>query len=221
LDTTATAQPSDIRTAYLAAAASAADLLADPAVGARWDLPSALEYYKVGGLAGHLAGQVFFVGSVIDADEATEQPIDLLDYYDQAPWITAGPDEAVHVRIRTGSEANATDGPEALVDRVRGAVDELRRVLPGVPADRRVHLPTWGPFSLRFDDFVRTRLMELVVHSDDLAVSVEIPTPALPETVTGPVITLLAGIASRRHGAVPVLRALSRVERAPDSIAAF
>jgi hypothetical protein len=37
-----------------------------------------------------------------------------------------------------------------------------------------------GRWFLRFDDFLLTFLVELVVHTDDLAVSVGIPTPDLP-----------------------------------------
>ena len=61
--------------------------------------------------------------------------------------------------------------------------------------------------------------MELVVHADDLACSVGLPTPEFPEEVTAPVVELLARLAVRRHGVTDVVRALSRAERAPASIA--
>lgn len=63
--------------------------------------------------------------------------------------------------------------------------------------------------------------MELVVHLDDLAVRVGVPTPEVPAAATDAVIGLLAALAARRHGAVPVIRALTRAERAPESIAGF
>ena len=52
------------------------------------------------------------------------------------------------------------------------------------------------------------------MHSDDLAVSVDIDAPALPEPVLGPVLALLVGVSLRRHGQAAVVRALSRRERA-------
>ena len=76
----------------------------------------------------------------------------------------------------------------------------------------------WG---LRLDDLLVTRMMEIAVHSDDLAVSVGIATPQLPAQVLDPVLKLLADLAVRRHGAVALLRALSRSERAPATISAF
>jgi hypothetical protein len=65
------------------------------------------------------------------------------------------------------------------------------------------------------------RMMELVIHIDDLAVSAGVPTPELPNPATDAVIGILATLAARRHGTVPVLRALTRAERAPATITAF
>jgi hypothetical protein len=78
-----------------------------------------------------------------------------------------------------------------------------------------------GPWSLLLDDLLITRMMELVVHSDDLAVSVGIATPALSERAVDTVIELLSRLAVRRHGPTAVLGALSRADRAPATVAAF
>jgi hypothetical protein len=207
---------------YVAAAAAAAQLLGDPAVAAAWDQPSALELYSVGGLAGHLAAQVLFVADFLadSAPEPQEKPVTLGEYYAHSTWIDAGIDDGPHVRIRASGDEIASDGPEALAARVNAALDDLRKALPA-RSDQPVRLPTWGAYSLRFDDFVTTRLMELVVHGDDLAVSVGLPTPPLPTTATDTVVDLLTRLAARRHGPTAVIRALSRAERAPASIAAF
>jgi hypothetical protein len=74
---------------------------------------------------------------------------------------------------------------------------------------------------MRLDDLLVTRMMELAVHADDLAVSVGIETPALPPTSVETVVDLLSRLALRRHGPTAVLRALSRAERAPATITAF
>ena len=62
---------------------------------------------------------------------------------------------------------------------------------------------------------------EMVVHGDDLASSVGLPTPEYPEAAIEPVLALLTGVAARRHGQTAVVRALSRPQRAPASISAF
>jgi hypothetical protein len=74
-----------------------------------------------------------------------------------------------------------------------------------------------GPWGLSLDDFLVTRMMEIVVHSDDLAFSVGLPTSELPSSVVEPVLALLTALAVRRHGAT----ALARAERAPKTIAAI
>lgn len=79
----------------------------------------------------------------------------------------------------------------------------------------------WGPPSLRLDDLLTNRMMELIVHLDDLAVSVGVPTPGLPVAATDAVIGVLAQLAARRHGPAAVYRALTRAERAPATTAAF
>jgi len=66
-----------------------------------------------------------------------------------------------------------------------------------------------------------TRTMELAVHGDDLAASVGIATPELSPSAADAVIGLLARLATRRHGPTGIIRALTRAERAPTTIAAF
>ena len=63
--------------------------------------------------------------------------------------------------------------------------------------------------------------METVVHSDDLAASLGLATPEFPDEVVSPVLGLLTGLAVRRHGATALVRALTRPQRAPASVAAF
>jgi hypothetical protein len=83
-----------------------------------------------------------------------------------------------------------------------------------------VFLP-WGPWSLTLDDFLITRIMEIAVHGADLACSVGLGEVPLPEEAADVAAGLLIRIALRRHGQAAILRALSRAERAPDSIVAF
>lgn len=211
---------SEARTAYLQGARAATRLLAHPAVAASWDRPSALAHYAVSGLAGHLAGQIFFAENALTGPEPDADPIPLLDYYDRVPWVREGHDSPTHVRIRDGAVRLAADGAAALADRAGVAVTALPRILAATPAARLVRLPSWQ-WALTFDDFLLTRLVELAVHIDDLSVSVGLPTPSLPAQVTEPVLDLLTSLAVRTHGPMAVLRVLTRTDRAPATIAAF
>ncbi|MFD8006501.1 hypothetical protein [Streptomyces mirabilis] len=62
---------------------------------------------------------------------------------------------------------------------------------------------------------------ELAVHMDDLAVSLGLAVQELPEEAFDLVLVLLARLAARRHGQAAVLRALTRLERAPAAINAI
>jgi hypothetical protein len=209
-----------IRELYLNVAESAAKLLAAPQVAAAWHEPSALAKLSVQGLAGHLAGQIFFIPKVLAEPVPAEEVIPLHEYYARVSWIGSDLDDPFNVLIRTSGEQDAADGPAALVARVEATVDELRAVLPTAPS-RPVRRPTWGAWSISLDDFVTSRLLEVVVHCDDLAYSVGVPAPELPAQAIETVVDVLSRIAIRRHGATNVLRALSRAERAPASISAL
>jgi Mycothiol maleylpyruvate isomerase N-terminal domain len=208
------------RTAFLAAAQSAAALLSDRAIAASWDQPSALAEIDVSGLAGHLARQILTVPLVLAAAMPGENPVSLAEHYARARWRDAGLDDVANVAIRSDGEREAADGPAALASRAAAEVEQLRRALPAEPGGRVVHL-AWGPWSLSLDDFLVTRMMEIAVHCDDLAHSAGIPTPELPPEVLDPVLGLLLRLSAGRHGPTAVLRAFSRAERAPVTIAAF
>lgn len=205
---------------FLAAATTTVALLRTPEVADAWFTPSALPEFAVSGLAGHLAWQILMVPDVLIEPVPDEAPASLLDHYRLASWIGTDVNDEFNVRIRDIGEEFAAGGAVALADRTESTVDMLRQELSAQPADRLVRMPgrSW---SLRLDDFLITRLMEVAVHCDDLAVSVEVPTPTLPGPVLEPVFALLCSLAVQRHGQTAVLRALSRAERAPASIVAF
>lgn len=209
-----------IRQVYLDVAAVAAGLLGDPAVARSWDEPSALRKFRVGGLAGHLAGQIIHVPPVLDTAPPGTAPISLLEHYGRSTWTDGDIDSGLNTGIRLSGEELAADGVAGLRARAAAALADLRRRLPAEPADRVIQLP-FGPWALSLDDFLVTRLLELAVHCDDLAVSVGVPTPAFPPPALETVLGLLCRWAASRHGATAVLRALSRAERAPARIAAL
>ena len=211
---------SQTRSAYIHAATAAAGLIQDPAVVDAWGSPSALPKMTIGALACHLAGQVLMAPELLSASPPAESPIPLLEHYARARWVEADLDDEVNVSIRDGAEVSAQDGPDALGSRVAGVLDELPDLLSQTRALDVVQIP-WQGWSLSVDDFLVTRMMEITVHSDDLAASVGIPAPELPEDVLAPVLGLLVNLSVRRHGQSAVVRAFSRAERATETITAF
>ena len=205
--------------AYADAADVAIALIAEPAVAAAWREPSALEKFSVGGLAAHLARQITRVIEDLNEPAPDNPPIPVVDHYGRSAWVGADIDDESNAGIRSRGEDDAEAGAGAVLDGARAALAELRRRLPGEPADRLIAVP--AGWSLTLDDFLLTRMLEIAVHCDDLAVSVHIGTPALPAEVLEPVLELLGRLAVRRHGPTAILRALSRAERAPATIAAI
>jgi hypothetical protein len=217
---TSISQPTSIRQQFLEAAASAVSLLSADAVASSWSNASALDGFTVGGLAGHLASQLLYPADALTKPQPAGEPIPVTAHYERASWVGADLDGAANVAIRAVGESVASAGPAEVAASAAAALAALRSAVDDAPADRTVSPPS-GSWTLSLDDHLLTRIMEIAVHSDDLAVSVGLPTPELPPAVIEPVIDLLTRIALRRRGQVAVLRALSRSERAPETISAF
>lgn len=205
---------------YLGAARAAVELLAAPEVAAGWERPSALPEMSVGGLAGHLAYQVLSVDDALREPETALAPIPLLEHFARASWIGAPLDGEANAGIRAKGEGIGAEGPASLADRTRAALERQRTALAAEAGDRPVFLPQTG-WALSLSDFLVTRMLELAVHRDDLAVSVGAAVPELPAAAFDPVLVLLARMAARRHGQTALLRAFARAERAPGAVHAI
>ncbi len=185
-----------------------------------WDQPSALQEMPVSALAGHLGYQIFSVDTVLAGPPSPDPTIPLLEHYARAAWIGAPLDAEVNAGIRARGAQTAADGPGALAERAAATLAGQQTDLAKHSRDEAVFLPQTG-WALTLDDFLMTRMLEVAIHMDDLAVSVGLPTPELPAAAFDPVLVVLARLAARRHGQVAMLRALSRQERAPGAINAI
>ncbi|RJQ75826.1 hypothetical protein D5S17_20180 [Pseudonocardiaceae bacterium YIM PH 21723] len=208
------------RADFLTTARIALDLVRDPVVARSWTRPSALPQMSVGALAAHVVYQFAALPELLTSPEPVEPVVPLVGHYARSSWVGAELDAEINVSIRAKSDKVAGGGPDEVVAGAEAVLSEVDRALPGAP-DRLVRLPFWGDWSLRLEDYLVTRAMELIVHSDDLAFSVGLATPEFPEPAAQTVVDLLSRLAVRKHGTTPVIRALTRRERAPRSIAAF
>jgi hypothetical protein len=207
---------------WLVAAQSAVTLLAEPAVAEAWDRDSALAGMSVGALAVHLADQVVGVRDTILAPgrHSQDPPVPLLEHYHRSRWVQGGPDDPSNTAVRENAAAAARAGHGSVLGAAQAALEEAAQLLAEEVEPAVVRLPHWE-WSLRFEDYLVTRMMEITVHSDDLAVSLGKEPPLLPGSVLEPVLSLLVGVAVLRHGQASVVRALARAERAPATIAAL
>ena len=194
-----------IRNAFLQAAAEAATLVGRRDLGDKWNEPSFLEGLEIGALAGHLARAVLTVHWYLDMPEPDPPMISAGEYF---ATVTADRGSEANIAIRERAVEAARGGWARLYLDVGNALDHLRRRLPEEPADHRI---ATGDRGLLLDEYLRTRIVELVVHIGDLCRSLEIPPPEMPDA-TRVAIGVLLDTALIRHGPTRVLHALTRRE---------
>jgi hypothetical protein len=201
------------------ATALVAGLVARPEVSDAWTDESSCQGMSVGGLARHLVSQPVNVVRLLTTDVPHGvETIDVLEHYARAAWTTEDLDGDTNSSIRATSDEQAAEGPEAAQVLASDALATLAAVLTGAPPT--VYIP-WQGWALDTDDFLVTRLMEMIVHADDLAASVTVPVPEFGPGVLDPVFRLLTALSVRRHGQDALVRALTRPQRAPGTVAAF
>ncbi|GAA5038958.1 maleylpyruvate isomerase N-terminal domain-containing protein [Actinopolymorpha pittospori] len=197
--------------AFPIAGTIALELIQRTDVSDQWLRPSALLKMSVGALACHLGRQIARAAELLPFTTDVP-PLDSVDtHYDRAAWVTSSsPDDPPN--DRSTDDAAATLGAAALKTRATRALETASALLAGHSASDVVLIP-WQGWSLRRDDFLLTRMLEIVVHADDLALSVDLPTPEFPDEVFAPVRDLLVRLAVRRHGQSALISALTRSER--------
>lgn len=209
------------RTTVLVATERVAELVGRREVAEAWDRESSCAGMTVGGLTRHLVGQPASTVDLLGGDPSTGadgETLTLLEHYARTPWVREDLGGEMNRAIRETSDRQAAEGPAHVLSLLAQARSALPRLLDAAPP--QTYVP-WQGWALETDDFLVVRLMEMVVHSDDLAASVEIRTPDFGEDVLDPVLRLLTAIAVRRHGQDALVRTLTRPQRAPAVVSAF
>jgi hypothetical protein len=205
----------EVRAAYLEAATVATDLVANPEVARRWNEPGASQGMTVGAIAAHLveAGMDMLV-QCVEADElpAATRILAPGRYYSGQSLDLQ---HEGHRAVLEASLSWADRGAEATRADALVALEILTKRLGEERDDREVLV--MDKFMMTLDGFVTTRLIEVLAHTDDLAISLGItvePPPAALEVVA----SCLVDVARRRHGDVAVLRAMTRGGRNEASV---
>ena len=193
---------------YLDGAEIITGALAEPAVGEAWHRPSVLEDQLVGGLAGHLArGGVWVVEDYLRTTDAAG-PIDFESAAQYFATLMSAVTADDHQAIRDRGAALAALGQRELVEMLVGRLLAVRTTLGAVAPDHRISVS--GGNGMRLGDYLVTRVVEQVVHMDDLARSIGGEPWPMPEEAVRLAIRVGAEIGALRHGAAPMVRALYR-----------
>lgn len=206
------------RRAFARAAAWAGSILASPSVAEGWDDPASVARYRVGGLAAHLAQGLARLDDVLarPAPEGVE-PLDLVGFFGTHRLDTPDDlDAPAPAFLRRLAEDAAAAGPAAVAASFAACVERVGHRLAHESADRLVPVLSVPGAATRLDTYLTTRVVELVVHGDDLMASVDpaVPLPAVPALSVDVALAALVTLARARSGDAAVLAAFTRRERA-------
>lgn len=200
----------DARAAFLDAASTAVHLLERRALAEHWADDSALRQFSVAALAGHLYRGMLTVEDYLNEPEPDGPGISAASYF-HTLIRSADINDPVHQSVRARGGQAAAGGPAALASDARAVLERLSSRLADTGPERRLRVA--GGLVMTLDDYLRTRVVELAVHADDLAASLGVElAPPRPGTC-GVAIEVLVDVARIRHGDMAVLRALARRER--------
>jgi hypothetical protein len=197
--------------AFFEAADYARATLNMSAVGAQWTCESALPRMTVGAVAGHLFLALRRVDKHLDEPKPKTAAARGIEVFE---WLRVARDEDLdrddHRTVRDDGFHVARWGWEAVqqafADRVRKLENRLSHESPLTVEMRNG--------SLDFRTYLGTRVIELLVHADDLAVSVGVESIDPPPAATELAIGLLVTAARSIHGDLDVMRSLTRSARA-------
>ncbi|MFC8523956.1 maleylpyruvate isomerase N-terminal domain-containing protein [Pseudarthrobacter sp. NPDC057230] len=214
-------KPTSVLNTFLAVAEQVEEALNSKALEEGWKNPSALEGYTVAGLAGHLARGLLTVESYIGAStDDTSHLTDAAGYIVTVLGTHDPVDSDFHRTVRARSLDAASSGPTALAREYKEVRQRLSERLPNDPADKTIQV--LQGVVLTVEEYLRTRLVEFVVHLDDLSVSVgQDFTENLPQEAYKEVAAVLAQVAVLRSGGLKVIRGLARRERHIDPVRAL
>lgn len=198
-----------VRSLVIEAVDAAAELMGRSSVAERWESPSALDGMTVGALSAHLVRAAGATIAYLDRTPAETEPDG--DLLTSITYFHAAVDSPIHEQIKKVSARESAIGYEATLEKCRKLADDLRTRLPLEPQDRLVG--ALGNRLLTLDEFCRTRLIEVLLHLDDLAASTGETRPETDPGGAAIVIDITMGIARHLHGDWEVLYALTRAER--------
>lgn len=166
----------------------------------QWEQP-ALGSWTVRSLAGHTARAILTVESYLGQDEPGTVTIPTAEDYYNNVLEQFTDHSSIEAR---GVEAGDWLGAHP-VAQVSEALSRTRALIAEQPSDRIVSI---GGMGILLDQYLRTRVVELVVHSIDLARAVGAD-HTLPADGVATAVSLLAGTAAHKGQGVTLLMALT------------
>jgi hypothetical protein len=199
--------------AFLSAARYGAEVLGGPSTRAMWGEPSTLPRMTVGDVAGHLYLVVRRVDKHLDEPHNEAPTPGVAMSYPRVDRLE-DLDLNVHEQVRHDGRHVAEWGWFPLRQAYDDRVAKLeRRLLGPLPA-----AITLGDHSIDFGDYLGSRVVEVLVHVDDITTSTGAALGDPPTEAMDAALTYLLSAARRVHGDRAVLLAFTRRERVPAGV---
>jgi hypothetical protein len=200
-------------------------VLGSDAVAAAWDGPSALPRMSVAAVAGHMFLALRVTQRYLDAPPPTSDValLPLGGWYGQMRLLGEHDlDATPHRTIRADGQHVGSRGRLNVVDRYERLLAGLEARADDMVTDRGIQLgmtDTAAPARVTaLSDLLATRIVELLVHADDLACSAHLPEVVLPSTAADVAMETLLELCRHRSSDVALLRAMTRAERADSDV---
>ena len=188
-----------------------------------WSRPSAVALYTVGGIAAHAVHGVLWLEQVLkDAEPVGLRRVKVPEYLG-LNRVDGGNDDPFGASLRSAAEAFAETGARIVAAALTVSRDELVPLLSGAPATRAVPVIRMAGAYAPLSEYLPTRILEAIVHGDDVASSVPgIQFPEPPPEAVAVCLNVCMELARARVGDLESLRAFTRVERAiPEALRVF
>jgi hypothetical protein len=207
--------------AYLGAVDWLRGVLGRAEVFGAWPEPSAIAGYTVGGVASHAVHSVLWLEQLLrdDVEPVGLRAASVLEYFGPVRVEESGDMDPFSASLRAAAEAFAQTGPEIVIAACITARDELVGLLSDVSVTRAVPVVRVPGGQMPLGEYLRTRVLEIVVHGDDVVCSVAGMIVASPPPNTiGTCMDVCLELARARSGDFPILRAFTRRERAEKDV---
>ena len=156
---------------------------------AAFDRPTRCTAWDVRGLTGHMLRDVDRIVDYLAAPAPSEADATAASYFTRYDPVADAPDVAKRSIDRAAGFATTGELVEAFAATWRRAIDLARAEGPG-----RLVEVSWGP-TMRLDDYLDTRVLEMAVHGLDLADALGEPPWLTPEggAIVRDILTTLLG----------------------------
>jgi hypothetical protein len=186
---------------YLGAVDWLRDILARSEVADAWCQPSALEQYTVGGVAAHAVHGVLWLQQVLtDAEPVGLRRVTVGEFFGANRADDAEDGDRLSASLRTAAGTASRD--------------ELVAMLGTVSSTRPIPIIRVPGGQVPLCEYLPTRILEAIVHGDDVVCSVpslHVPDPPPPAVAVS--LEVCVQLARARVGDLPSLRAFTRAER--------